>query len=194
MSEIKYYQTEEIEKSRKKIRNGDVFVVKIKDHDLYFYGKVIDVKGQYNLISEAILIFLYKTTATDIIIPEYMDENDIIAVLITDKYGWNCGHFKTICNIPVNEAEKNFDFGFINSLQGSWITEEDIEKFSNNHEIIYLDDGRIIASPYVNAYNNKLNHKPKLCRDYSYSLYETVSYEISEYLHANPEIKKKYGL
>ena len=45
METIKRFNTETIKKSRRKIKNGDVFVVKLKNHKLYFYGKVIDEKS-----------------------------------------------------------------------------------------------------------------------------------------------------
>ncbi len=192
--DIVYFETEIIGKNKSKIEKGDIFVIKIKNNDVYFYGKVIDNNATYQHHTKSILIFIYKTPTTKIIIPEDMNENDVMTMLITDNYGWKCGHFKNICNIPVKETEENFDFGFVNFLNGCWISSEDVENFSLNHEITFLDDGRIIASPYVDAHNNKLNHKPKIFREYSYSLYETVSLEISEYLHKNPDIKKKYGL
>ncbi len=194
MENIKRYHMEFLEKSRKIIRNGDVFVVKIKDHDLYFYGKVIDVNAQYCQSVEPILIFLYKTPTTEIIIPEDMDENDIMTMLFNNRYGWRSGYFKTICNIPVKNEEKNADYGFVSINHGGWINEEQIEKYANNHKLTYYKDGSIFAEAYVDAYNNILDHKPKIINDYVLSFYHVVSKEISKYLHNNPDIKKKYGL
>lgn len=88
MENIKRYHMEFLEKSRKKIRNGDIFVIKIKNHNLYFYGKVIDVKAQYLNLAEPILIFLYKTPTTEIVIPEDMDENDVMTILFNNDGGW----------------------------------------------------------------------------------------------------------
>lgn len=194
MNEIKRYNTEILEKSRKKIRNGDVFVVKIKDHDLYFYGKVIDVKAQFYNIVEPILIFIYKTPTTEIIIPNDMDENDIMTVMFNNRDGWRVGCFKTICNIPVKEDEQNFDYGFESTHHGGWIDKEQVEKYSHNHKITYINDGRVIASAYVDAYNNILDHIPKIINKYALGFFSLVSWEISKYLHENPDVKKKYGL
>ncbi len=74
METIKRFNTETIKKSRRKIKNGDVFVVKLKNHKLYFYGKVIDEKAKFNDLAEPTLIFLYKTPTTEIVVPEKMDE------------------------------------------------------------------------------------------------------------------------
>lgn len=194
MKEIKHYETEEIERSRKKIRNGDVFVVKIKDYELYFYGKVIDVNANYNNITKPIFIFLYKTPTTKIITPDNMDENDIMTIMLSNQYGWRCGHFKTICNIPIKNEELSVDYGFLSTNHGNWIKEDEVESHIYNHEILYLKDGRIIAEAYVDAYNNILDHKPKITSRYYLSFYNAVSEEISKYLHKNPDIKRKYGL
>lgn len=194
MENIKRYHMEFLEKSRKKIRNGDVFVVKIKDHDLYFYGKVIDVKAQYGQCAEPILIYLYKTPTTEIIIPEDMDESDIMTILFNNNGGWREGFFKTICNIPVREEELNIDYGFESPNDGAIITKEEIENYSYNHDILYLDDGRVLAIAYVDAYNNIRDHIPKITNRYMLGFFSAISWEISEYLHNNPELKKKYGL
>lgn len=193
MSNFKRYHTEILEKSRKRICNGDVFVVKIKDHKLYFYGKVIETKANFNDILECILIFLYKTPTTEITIPKTLDKNDIMTVLLIDNYGWRCGHFKTVCNIPIEE-EKNVDYGFLSSHHGGWINKEDVHKYKHNHEINYLDDGRIISNAYVDAYNNVLDHKPKIINYYLAGFYSSVSAEISNYIYMNPDVKRKYGL
>lgn len=194
MSEIKRYHMEFLEKSRKKIRNGDVFVVKIKDHNLYFYGKVIDVKAKFGLLTEPIFIFLYKTPTTEIIIPKYMDENDVMTILFNNNGGWREGFFKTICNIPVKEEELNIDYGFSSPNNGGLITKEEVEKYSSNHDILYLDDGRVLAVAYVDAYNNICDHIPKITNRYALGFFTAVSWEISKYLHNNPDIKNKYGL
>lgn len=188
------YKTEEIERSRKKVRNGDVFVVKIEGHKLYFYGKVIDINADYGNITNPIFMFLYKTPTTEIIIPKDMDENDIMTIMFNNSYGWRCGHFKTICNIPVKEEEKAIDYGFLSTHHGGWINKDDVEKYISNHEIIYLDDGRVIAEAYVDAYNNILDHKPKIKARCYLSFYNAVSERISNYLNENPDLKKKYGL
>ena len=194
METIKRFNTETIKKSRRKIKNGDVFVVKLKNHKLYFYGKVIDEKAKFNDLAEPTLIFLYKTPTTEIVIPEEMNENDIMTALLIDQYGWKCGHFYTICNLPVKETEKNADYGFISPAHGEWISEEEIESYSQNHEIRHLDDGRILASAYVDAYNNILDHKPSILSQYTLALYRAVSWEISKYLHENSKVRQWYGL
>lgn len=194
MSEIKRYHIEFLEKSRKKIRNGDVFVVKIKDHDLYFYGKVIDAKAKLGNFADAIFIYLYQTPTTEINIPENMDENDVMMIFLISNDGWRDGVFKTICNITVREEELNIDYGFESPNAGAIITKEEIEKYSYNHDILYLDDGRVLAVAYVDAYNNIRDHIPKITNRYMLGFFSAISWEISEYLHNNPDLKKKYGL
>lgn len=194
MENIKRYHIEFLEKSRKKIRNGDVFVVKIKDHDLYFYGKVIDAKAKLGNFADAIFIYLYKTPTTEINIPENMDESDIMTILFNNNGGWREGFFKTICNIPVRKEELNIDYGFRSPNHGCFITKEEVEKYSYNHDILYLDDGRVLAVAYVDAYNNIRDHIPKITNRYMLGFFSAISWKISEYVHNNPELKKKYGL
>lgn len=194
MEDIKRYDLELLEKSRKKIRNGDVFVVKLLQRDLYFYGKVIDVKAKMGGFAEPMLIFLYKTPSTEIIIPNDMDENDVMTAILSLRDGWRDGVFKTICNIPVNEKELNLDYGFESPSFGGFITKEEVEKYSKNHEILYCKDGRILTSAYIDAYENIRDHIPKIIGKDSLCLWPGVSWRISKYLHNNPEIREKYGL
>lgn len=194
MGEIKRYYTEEIEKSRKKIRNGDVFVVKIKGHDLYFYGKVIDTEADFEGVAKPILIYLYKTPTTEITVPDDLDINDVMTILFNNTEGWRVGHFKNVCNIPVKEEELNLDYGFESVTYGGWVTKEDIPEYEKNHVFDYLDDGRIIASAFVDAHKNKRDHIPKITNRYLLSFFPAVSYEISKYLNNNPELKVEYGL
>ncbi len=140
------------------------------------------------------LIYIYKTPTNKIIIPQDMNISDVMSALLIEQSGWRVGHFKNICNIPIKEEEKNVDYGFKSTAHGGWIDKEQVEKYSHNHKITYLDDGRVIASAYVNAYNEILDHKPKILNDYGLSLYKSISWEISKYLHSNPDIKRKYGL
>lgn len=195
MEVFKNYETEILGKSRKKVKVGDVFVVKLKDYDLYFYGKVICDDVKYCNMNDAKLVFIYKTPTKGIEIPDDMDETDIMIPIITGRSGWNEGYFKTICNIPVKDTEINADYGFYSLEHGGRIGVSDVDRYASNHKLHHCKDGVILAMAYIDCYGNVLDHIPAIAdTDFVFSLATAPEARISAYLWNNSEVKRKYGI
>lgn len=188
------YELDYGEESRKKVKVGDVFVIKIESYDVYFYGKVICDGIELCGSKDYRLIFLYKTPTKEIIIPKDMNENDILIPFILERSGWLSGCFKTVCNIPVKDSEINADYGFCSLHHAKWISKNEVDAYAKNHRLLPSSNDRIIAAPYVDSFFNVLDHKPALINDLSLFLLEAVRRELSAHLIRNPEIEKEFGL
>ena len=168
--EIHYYESEFFEKTRRRSKEGDVFVIKLKECGLYFYGKVIKKKVEHHngfFGNHTDLMFLYKTPTKEIVIPEKMDSNDVFkAILMLRHSGWGLGLFKTICNLPVTEEDLSVDYGFENILSGKEISADEIEEHEKNGLVFEYtnDDGKhkIWAYNFVDEYGEVINHIPDI--------------------------------
>jgi len=194
MEKFKHFEFEVLSKSRKKVKGGDVFVMKLKSYDVYFYGKVIadDIKycGNY-----ANMVVLYKTPTQGLIIPDNMDINDIFIPFICGSSCWQSGYFKTVCNIPVSYDESNMDCGFFGGGYGKLITSADVESYREKNYVIECSGGKTWAIPYVDCYGNVLDHKPSiLCPHDGLMLISGFESEISKHLCKNPDVKQKYEI
>ena len=93
--------------SRKKVKEGDIFVVKVKDRD-YYFGRVISTKARQYLDqgNKLFLLYLYDSHSNDKNnIPELKKEN----LLIPPYYGmiqdWTNGCVETVGHKPLTEDD-----------------------------------------------------------------------------------------
>jgi len=190
---VHYYESEFFEKSRKRSKEGDVFVIRLKECGLYFYGKVIKkgVKNKYVLGDKTDLIFLYKTPTKEIIVPEEMDCNDVYKpMLMSPNSGWLLGLFKTICNLPVTEKDLSVDYGFYEPLSGRNINVNEIKKCEENCLIFeYKVDGEnvVCTMPFVDVDGNIIDHIPNTIIANRLYFGTTPASLYSVFLHYNPE-------
>ena len=141
LSEIdpKEFQLRVIKRKRIRPQEGDVFVLSPRE-DMYFYGKVlksnIERIDNNSWMEGKNVIAIFNCKTRDISLDNYKPNYDdlLIRITIVDYNYWTRGYFYTIANIPLNDYEKNLDYGFFDI---------DFGKF-------YKETGE------------RLNHKPKI--------------------------------
>jgi len=86
-----------LNKSRKRLRPGDIFVIKPKKHD-YYFGRVVSVTAECGFgPPKAILIYIYNVTSNDKSkIPELRKENLLIPPIMLNRLGWSRGYFENV--------------------------------------------------------------------------------------------------
>ena len=135
----KEFQLRVIKRKRKRPQEGDVFVLSPREN-VYFYGKVlksnIETVDNNTFIEGNNVIAIFNCKTRDISLDNYKPNYDdlLIRITIVDYNYWTRGYFYTIANIPLNDYEKNLDYGFFDI---------DFGKF-------YKETGE------------RLNHKPKI--------------------------------
>lgn len=105
-------------KSRKKPKEGDVFITKPEGRD-YFFGKVVEVgiRNRDVFMNNMILVYVYNIESEEKIILDNLDNYPLlINPLIINYRGWLDGYFETIGNVPVTEKERKIDFGFYDDI------------------------------------------------------------------------------
>ncbi len=147
--------------SRKRLRVGDVFVLKPKGHP-YYFGRVIRLDA-IGLAGEAILIYVYDAKSDDECrIPQLDKRNLLIAPTMINRLPWSRGYFETVANVPLREEEilhpHCFDDGWHHEL------------FPES-PIIYRDE-----------YGNRLSGRTEPCGIYGLGSYRTVDDDVSEAL------------
>lgn len=99
-----------IEKSRKKIRKGDLFLV-CPSEQKYFLGRVVEIENIKHGGFEGILVYLYDEYI-DNIHPEdlnnknFSKDNLLIPPMIVSSSMWRFGFFYTIGNLEVESKDK----------------------------------------------------------------------------------------
>lgn len=106
-----------LKKSRKEIKDGDVFVLSPKE-GLYFYGKVIMANIKHpndDWMNGCHVIFLFKCKSKTKDLKNFKPDYHNLLLLgpeIVEGGYWRRGYFENIGNIPLTEEEKNLDYGF----------------------------------------------------------------------------------
>lgn len=100
---------EVLEKSRKKIRPGDIFVFKPKGFD-YYFGRVIrtDARSSSNVNDtfNAVLLYLYNATSkSKEKIPRLDKSKLLIPPQLTNFQGWRAGFFQNIASIELQDDD-----------------------------------------------------------------------------------------
>jgi len=94
-----------LEKSRKELRPGDIFVLKPKGHD-YYFGRVINTNAESGFgPGRAVLIYIYNATSRDKTqIPKLDKNNLLIPPEMINRLGWSRGYFE---NVGFKKLTKN---------------------------------------------------------------------------------------
>ena len=120
-------------KSRKRPKEGDVFLVQ-PFLGVHYYGKVIQtqISSKDSCVNGMNLIFLYRRRAQKRTIPEDLSEAEfLILPVIINQLPWSRGYFETIGSAGVTEAEMDRSYGFWSfqkkrfvDVSGSLLTEK----------------------------------------------------------------------
>lgn len=144
-----------LKKSRKEIKDGDVFVLSPKE-GLYFYGKVImaSIKHQNDgWMNGCHVIFLFKCKSKTKDLKNFKPDYHNLLLSgpeIVEGGYWRRGYFENIGNIPLTEEEKNLDYGFFGmEVLSRWGT-------------------------FKNADGTFLDHHPTFCSAYGILVYAGI--------------------
>ena len=145
-----------INKSGKKPKEGDIFVIQIFP-DCYFYGKVIlsNIVSSNIMMNGMWLVYIYGVVTKGIDIDvELTPQKLLFAPLVINKLGWSRGFLYTIDNQPVTNEELIVDYGFI---------EYDFigEAMKGNFKVSTPEDMAKIPRKYVGVSGTDLDHIPR---------------------------------
>lgn len=142
--------------SRKRRKEGEVFVIQPKE-GLYYFGKVVRTKipSKAIMVNGWHLIYIYDYSSHTTDIPKDLSHNSLlIAPHIVNNQGWLKGYFQTVDIQPVTENERKVDYGF-------W----DIK-----------------TKEFVNEEGKSLRNKPRINGDFGIGSYGSVADEVKKVL------------
>ncbi|MFF2841670.1 Imm26 family immunity protein [Paenarthrobacter sp. NPDC057981] len=117
--------------SRKKPKQGDVFVLQMPDA-MYSFGRVINTDANASLGPGAQLIYLFKFCSPSKDLPEISElRTDALLLpppLMTNLQAWSRGYFETIDQVPLGPGEKLGIHCFYNSIFDRYMDEYGIEQ------------------------------------------------------------------
>ena len=91
--------------SRKKVKVGDIFVIKPKGHD-YYFGCVISTTADSSFNKDAILLYIYNIKSNDKTnIPELNKELLLIPPLFINLLPWKKGFFETVSHTKLTKED-----------------------------------------------------------------------------------------
>lgn len=152
----------QMKKTRKKLINGDIFVVKIEEQK-FLVGQVVisELKSSSELLHGATVVHIFNKVINNLEeIPHFETKDLIIPPQIINKLGWARGYFLTVENRSLNE-ELNDDYGF--------------KRFENS---------------YFDAFGKALAKEPKICGTYALGNYLTIEDKINYILEKEPNSLK----
>jgi hypothetical protein len=93
---------EVLQKSRKKLAPGDIFVLKPKGFAFYF-GKVIFIDANCGFGLGALLIYIYNATSkTKSDVPRLSKDNLLFPPIFINRLPWSRGYFETVEHCDLN--------------------------------------------------------------------------------------------
>lgn len=139
--------------SRKKLKPGDIFVIKPKNFP-YYFGRIICIDAKIVVFKNCILIYIYNATSNNKMkIPGLCPSNLLIPPCIINRLPWSRGYFETIENRPLTK-----------------------------NDVLPIHCFRDIRNRYFNEYGIKLKHPVEPIGDYALNSYRTIDDDVSRAL------------
>lgn len=163
----KDYQLKVIKKTKNKPKEGDIFLVSPRE-GIYYYGRVLKTEIKHitndTFIHGKNLVFIFKNKTKTLDISNYSQnyEELLIGPEIVDATYWTKGFFYTIANIPIDNNEKELDYGFYSIGKGKFFKEDGYE----------------------------LKHQPSFLGTYGIATITGIARNIEKELIINPELLK----
>lgn len=96
---------EVLKPSRRPVRAGDIFALRLAGHP-YLFGRVVRTDAKVGPIDGLILIYLYRAMSHDKDkIPDLPVSNLLVPPLMTNRLPWSRGYFVTLVNRPLVKAD-----------------------------------------------------------------------------------------
>lgn len=100
--------------SRKRLREGDVFLLQPLPGTFYC-GKIVRLKvaSRDSFVNGMSLIYIYDRRVPGRGVPADLDAAPLlIPPVVINRLPWSRGYFETVGNLPVTERERRLSFGF----------------------------------------------------------------------------------
>jgi hypothetical protein len=154
--------------SRKKPKNGDIFVVQ-PNSKVYYYGHVIEtnIQSKNPFINGMCLVFIYNYKTNELLLPGIKDlerNGLLIPPVVVNYRGWTKGYYFTIGNLPSEQIKTKYDYGF-------WST---------------------ITRRYYSLTGEELKHRPQYRDIYGLSSYGYIGRTIHRLLNGLELIEVEY--
>jgi hypothetical protein len=94
-----------LEKSRKRLKAGDIFVVQMRPGE-YVFGRVISITAACLPMKDCLLLYFYRSFSDhkDKIPP--LDCQDLLfPPVMTNRLGWSRGYFETVAHRPLEPGD-----------------------------------------------------------------------------------------
>ena len=151
--------------SRKRLREGDVFLLQ-PIPGTFYCGQIIRLKveSRDSFVNGMSLIYIYDRRVPDRGVPAYLDAAPLlIQPVVINRLPWSRGYFETVGNLPVTERERRLSFGF-------WDT---------------------VRKRFVDAGGNPLAKEPLYWTDYGLASYAVVGMLVQRALAAREFLTEK---
>ena len=153
-----------MKKSRKKLNDGDVFVMQVYEGH-YMFGKVIraELKSPYGGFSGLVVVHIYRGLTLKPEKKRVLKEKDrILPPKIINRLGWSGGYYLTVDNQEVTDEDvPPGNYGFLKEF--------------------------MVKNPYLDLDGNVFYEKPLIVGNYSLGNYLTIEESLKELLVKNPE-------
>ncbi len=112
----------EQQKSNKKPKEGDIFVLKPKN-ELFCFGKVImtNVESRDSFVNGMNLVFIYDHFSENEIIPEDIENYKVLLAEVVNHQLWIKGFAKNVAFSEVNKKEIDTDYAFWDILKNTYV-------------------------------------------------------------------------
>ena len=114
-----------IRTSRKKVCEGDIFVLKILK-DKYHWGRVISLNASTGGFPNSTLIHIFNVITENYdIIPSLCKNNLLVPPIITNNLAWSKGLFYTVVNREITEEDKLTQYCFEDVIFKKYVDENE---------------------------------------------------------------------
>lgn len=140
--------------SRKKPKSGDIFVLRMKGHDQFIFGRVIRTDAKIMAMEGCILIYIYRAFSdSEDKTPQLKNEELLVPPMMTNQLPWSKGYFKVVKHIQ--------------------LTQDQVLPTHCFHDF---------RNSYFDEYNNKLVRRTEPCGEHALKSYRTIDDAVSKAL------------
>ncbi|MBP7187772.1 MAG: hypothetical protein KBA55_13655 [Ruminococcus sp.] len=167
-------------------QDGDILVLHTKDIPYDFHFKVIRdyIRSSTLYIDGATLMYVYVPYKKGGSVMH--TRSAFYSVVVFHFDGMLPCQFEYIGSEPVFNWERSVDVGFSRWAETVEITEYERELYSTDHDIITSDSGGLLAVPFFDTDDDRIDHVPKLkMNGEGYATLRGLLYVAEEWLRDN---------
>lgn len=167
-------------------KDGDVLVLHTKEIPYDFHFKVIkgSISSSTLYIDGATLLYVYVPHKSGGLVMH--TRSSFYSMIVFHFDGMLPCEFEYIGSEPVFEWERSVDLGFSRWAETVEITEYERELYSTDYDIITSDSGSLLAVPFFDTENERIDHVPRWkMNGEGYCTLVGVLYSAEEWLRNN---------